>query len=120
MKTMDFSFWISDVSFSTYGKCHTLNNSVSLSSSNLYLLLNASLNYVADFHDPNFFMHTANPVIIPGVSLELKPSQGFVLNYIELIKHSNMDRAQQPCEDREDYSFTACVKNSVSSKAGCR
>ena len=117
---LNSSLWISDVSFTEFGKCHTLNDSVSLSSSNWKIILDGSLSYFAYFHDPNFFILTTNPAIIPGVFLDINPSQGYMLKYIEVIEHINMDRSQQPCEDREDYSFTTCVKNSVSRKIGCR
>ena len=119
---LNSSLWISDISCTLFGKCHTLNvsDSLSLSKLNLNFNLDSSLNYLAYLHDPNFFILTANPATIPGVSLDLNPSQGLMLKYIEVIQHINMDRSQQTCEDREDYSFTTCVKNSVSSKIGCR
>ena len=114
------SSWINDVSYSLFGKCHTLNNSVSLGSSYWYFKLDPSLSYFVAIHDPNFFMFTPNPATIPLITLDLHPNQGIQLIYIEIIQHIDMDRIEQPCEDREDYSFTACVKNSVSRKIGCR
>ena len=114
------SFWINDISLTYLGKCHTLNNSVSLGSSYWNFVLDASLNYFVAIHDPNFFMVTSNPATVPLVTLLLRPNQGTQLIYIELIQHINMDRTDQQCEDGEDYSFTACVKNSVSRKVGCR
>ena len=63
---------------------------------------------------------TTNPATIPGVTLDLKPSQGLQFMYIEVIQHVNMDRPRQPCALQEDYSFTTCVKNSVARKVGCR
>ena len=31
-----------------------------------------------------------------------------------------MDKPNQPCESSESYSFTACIKNSISRRIGCR
>ena len=31
-----------------------------------------------------------------------------------------MSKPEQPCESSESYSFTACVKNSISRRIGCR
>ena len=34
--------------------------------------------------------------------------------------HHMMDKPKQPCEISESHSFTACIKNSISRKIGCR
>ena len=123
MNIMDISnssFWINDISFSTLGKCHTLNNSVSLGTAKWMFLLDPYHDYAVAIHDPHFYLFTTNPATIPGVTLDLKPSQGIQFMYIEVIQHVNMDRPQQPCAAQEDYSFTTCVKNSVAKKVGCR
>ena len=31
-----------------------------------------------------------------------------------------MSKLEQPCESSESYSFTSCIKNSISRKIGCR
>ena len=114
------SFWTNDISLVTLGKCHTLNNSVSLGTAKWIFPLDPYLDYTVVIHDPHFFLMTTNPATIPGVTLGLKASQGIQFMYIEVIQHMNMDRPQQPCAAEEDYSFTTCVKNSVAQKIGCR
>jgi hypothetical protein len=113
-------YWINEVSYSRYGKCHTLNNSVPLSSNQWTFNLDRSLTYAAFIHDPNYWLMTANPATMPAIFLNLDKSQGKQVMYIEVINHINFDRPDQPCEDQENYSFTSCVKNSVSRKVGCR
>ena len=98
------SFWTNDISLATLGKCHTLNNSVSLGTAKWIFLLDDSHDYTVVIHDPHFFLMTTNPATIPGITLDLKPSQGLQFMYIEVIQHVNMDRPQQPCAAQEDYS----------------
>ena len=83
-------------------------------------MLNSSLTYNVYIHDPHFFIFTFNPSTIPGIFLYLKSEEGLHLRYIDVVHHVNMDRPQQHCEAAEDYSLTACVKNSVARKVGCR
>jgi hypothetical protein len=125
---LNSSFWINDFTYTDVGKCHTLNNSVFLGPSTWKFIFNSNLNdyifpltgYKVFIHDPDFFIPSKNPVTVPAVYLHLKPSQGTQFIYIEVVQHINFDRTEQPCEAREDYSFTACVKNSVARKVGCR
>ena len=114
------TFWIDELSFFGSGKCHTLNNSVSLGSSEFQFILYRSLTYQVFLHDPNYFMISANPSTIPNLYLEFDGIEGNQLVYIEAVRHINIDRPDQPCNNQKDYSFTACVKTSVSRKIGCR
>jgi hypothetical protein len=45
---------------------------------------------------------------------------GNQLIYLETTYHSMMDKPGQPCESSEFYSFTGCIKNSISIRIGCR
>ena len=114
------TYWIDELSYFGLGKCHTLNNSVSLGSSHFQFFLNRSLNYAVVIHDPNYFMLTANPSTMPYLYLDMDASQGNKLVYIEAVEYININRPDQPCNDQEHYSFTACVKTSVSATIGCR
>ena len=114
------SYWIDEVSVFTFGKCHTLNNSVSLGASTWNFLLDNNLNYKIWIHDPQYFLLTANPATIPAAFMDLKANEGFQMIYIEVIEHLNIDRPLRPCKDQNNYSFTTCVKESVSEKIGCR
>ena len=115
---LNSSFWINDISYALLGNCHTLNNSVSLSSSNWMISLIENMNYAIYVHDPNFFMLSENPAVIPDILLTMNMT-GYPTIYIEVVQHIKIDRLQQPCENKENYSFTSCVTNSVSRKVCC-
>ena len=114
------SFWIPELTLAYLGKCHTLNNSVSLGDGKWIFDLDPSLAYNTYIHDPDYFLFTANPTTIPMINIEMDLTEGLLFMYVEVVRHVNMDMPQQPCEAAKDYSFTACLKNSVTSKAGCR
>ena len=114
------SFWIQDISLIILGKCHTLNNSVSLGSGKWWFMFNSSMDMKIFIHDPHFFLMTANPATIPAVNIDLKSHHGVQFMYLDVVQHVNMNRANQPCQEALGYSFTACVRNSVANKVGCR
>ena len=114
---LNSSFWISDISWVPVGKCHTLNNSVSLGNYKWTFNLDQQ-SYFLFIHDPNFFLFTFNPATIPSIYLQLNMGQKGL--YIDGVRHVKMNTPAQPCEDAEGYSFTACVKESVAKKVGCR
>ena len=60
-----------------------------------------------------------NPDAIPQIQLRLYIFERVVL-YVRPVYHHMMDKLEQPCESSESYSFTACIKNSISRKIGCR
>ena len=124
---LDFSdisspaFWISEITIPYMGKCHTLNNSIPLGGAKWIFYLDPSLTYTTYIHDPHYFLMTANPATIPMINLvDMDLTQGLLFMYVEVVNHVNMDRPNQPCEAAKDYSFTACTRNSVTSKVGCR
>ena len=114
------SFWIQDISLIILGKCHTLNNSVSLGSGKWWFMFNSSMDMKIFIHDPHFFLMTTNPATIPAVNIDLKSHHGVQFMYLDVVQHVNMNRANQPCQEALGYSFTACVRNSVANKVGCR
>ena len=114
------SYWIQDITLIILGKCHTLNNSVSLGSAKWGFLFDPSLDMKIFIHDPHFFLMTANPATIPTVNIDLRSHHGVQFMYLEVVQHMNMNRATQPCQEALEYSFTACVRESVSDKVGCR
>ena len=114
-------FWSEDFSNFDIGKTFTLNNSfeVGKDSKSLEISLNKSHNYTILFHDPHYFMHTSNPDTVPKVSITLEDSTGMLV-YLRATYHVMLDKAGHHCERSVGYSFTACIKTSVSGMAGCR
>ena len=106
-----------DITASFNGKCYTQEVK---SSDNTSILLNPRLRIKMIIHDPNFFLITVNPSTIPAITLELGENDEYQFIYIDVVRNVKMNTKKQPCERNETYSFTACVKNHVSNKFGCR
>ena len=116
------NFWTGDMSTFYWGKSFTLNNSYELGSDISQLIriyLNKNLRYKIFIHDSDFFLLTMNPIKIPHILFsEAEPQELFV--YLTATYHKKMDKPKKHCESSESYSFTACIKNSISRRVGCR
>ena len=64
-----------------------------------------------------FFLITVNPQTIPHILLSLDEQTTYLV-YLDPIYQHMMPT--QRCESSESYSFTACIKNSLSIRIGCR
>ena len=117
----DATFWTKDLSVFPLGKTYSLNNSYGISSEYPYLHLTLKKNqtYVIQVHDPQFYLINANPGTTPRILLIVDDSTSRYV-YINAIYHEKMDNKNQRCESSESYSFTACIKNSISRMIGCR
>ena len=78
-----------------------------------------SQNYSIFIHDSNYFMFTHNPDTVPRIRLTMDPSMDQLV-YIKPIYHQMINKPEHRCESSESYSFTACIKNSISRMVGCR
>ena len=70
-------------------------------------------------HDPDFYVYTANPEIIPRVTVSLKDATELYI-FIKVVFTKRMNKPDDPCTSYESYSFTRCVADSVSARVGCR
>ena len=115
------SFWTEDFSNFDLGKSFSLNHSYEIEKDSPYLGLffKESLNYTILIHDPNYFIYTNNPDTVPQVRLSMDDSKAQLV-YIKAVYHQMMDKPEHRCESTESYSFTACIKNSLSTMIGCR
>ena len=114
--------WNTDIFYFWYGAAFTLNSSYRLGTSHsnsLRINLNPNNVYYLWIHDPHFFIQSSNPDTIPQVQINLGSIENLYI-IVRPIYHHKMDKPGQPCESSESYSFTACTKNSVSRKIGCR
>ena len=72
-------------------------------------------------HDPHYFLHTTNPLTVPFKFTRLdKTNTGMKYMTMQTIKHIKLNRPEDHCEEDKSYSFTACIKNSLNKKIGCR
>merc|ERR1712062_635500 len=69
--------------------------------------------YWIDIHDPTFYFSSYQSGALPRSFKQLKARSAYSLE-VEVIYHEREDREEERCEVDEGYSFTACVKNSVS------
>ena len=123
---LDPDFWNSDMTVSEHGFCHTFDYPIKLGADPfeevVTFILDKKLEYKVRVHDPNFFLVTANPIAIPQIPMELRSSDNprTSMNFLKAIKHHKMNTKDNPCEEDKDYSFTLCVKESLTRKVGCR
>ena len=108
--------------FFNLGMCYAFNKTIPLDSVGQWMVdFRKQFDYSLIIHDPNYFMITTNPATIPSIMMEFQAEDlGKILTYIEATRHINIDRPDQPCNEESGYSFTACMKNSLSSKFSCR
>jgi hypothetical protein len=118
----DSKYWNEDLSRVKAGKVFTLNNSYEVGSSaakSLHIDFKKGFNYSIYIHDPQFFVITINPQTIPHIFLSLEDLASYIV-YLVPIYHHMMDKPTEKCESSESYSFTACIKESMSKRIGCR
>ena len=122
---IDSEFWTSDMTVSEHGMCYTINYPKKVGTDPfkevLTFLFDKDLHYKVLIHDSNFFLLTANPSVIPQIMLELNGEDTKTQMYfLKATKRFLMNRKEQPCVEDKSYSFTKCIKESLSKKVGCR
>ena len=108
--------WVPDFTLSQVGMCYTLNgvNLTTLPS----LEFNTNNKYGVLIHDPNLYHITYNFLMpITRISIEKQEADYWQFN---VVQHRNLDRPTKPCNPSPSYSFTACIKASLSGTIGCR
>ena len=118
----DTTYWHPEFSYSPSGLCYQLETNMTLgtdiTTDILYILMsNDNLtNYGVFIHDTNFFFQTANP-LTPFTLITVHKTM--LINF-HLVQHNNLDLASKPCNPDPLYSFTRCIKNTISREVGCR
>ena len=120
-------YWLSDTTVAVAGRCYTLNFTKHLKADveedSILFNLNKSLNYNWWIHSLDFFMLTWNPLTLPTIQEQLE--YGKLLDshrylYLRAVRQERLNRVEQPCNPEPGYSFSSCIKSSVSTKVGCR
>ena len=114
-------FWNTELFNFYWGKVFTMQRAYLGTNweTSLKLCLNSSLAYSIWIHDKDFFIPTINKDVIPHYLLRIE-QQEYIWLLIRPIIYNMMDKPDQRCEPSRSYSFTGCVKNSVSRRVGCR
>ena len=106
--------------------------------SSLNLQLNNSVSHYILICDPKIAITTANHGIVPKLFVILQKGSGksflmfkvtsvfFLItnNYNNLdmqsVRHENINRPQNPCEEDPQYNFAYCLEKSIVTRAGCQ
>ena len=126
---MDPSLWTEDViALIGPGLCHTYTlNYPHLRGNNwtyddIFLNFNASNRLIRRIfiHDPDYFVFSFNSLALPNSQVTVTPALGNVYYSLAVRDHRQLNTQNDPCMEEPDYSFTTCVKESLSRNIGCR
>ena len=116
----DPKFWTPEFSFSAAGICYQLEANTTLGIKRplhvLWILLKTRQTVIF-IHNSNFFFGSVNP----GFPLNMMYiAKTMKMHSFRLVRHDNLDLATKPCNPNPLYSFTRCIKTSISKEVGCR
>ena len=117
------SLWSVEYGFSYFGRCYTFTYPQTINTEDrtdqLLFFLDRNVNFRIFIHEQNYFEMVFNPLSLPSIELELVTNSSVGHFYrLQLTNHRELNVPQDPCEEREDYKFQACVKESLSSQVG--
>ena len=117
------SFWKEDMSSSGFGRHFTLKSLKNVTQNEedcLTFILSRNFKFFVFVHDEDFFLYSVNPLGPPSKSWQFQGSSpAHVQNHFQevtLTKHKKLNLERQPCEEDPDYSFSYCVRESLSKK----
>jgi hypothetical protein len=114
------TIYAEDISFFFVGKAHSFNISFAEEDDlGFSIYFKPGYNYSIFIHDPHFYMFTTNPGTIPYILLHVDDMKSQDV-FFTTTYHNMMNKPEKRCESSETYRFTACVKNSISRRVGCR
>ena len=117
----DPRFWSPEFSLSNSGICYQLETNITLGVKKktdvLWIVFKTNKSIVS-FHDPNFFII---PNSSPGFPLNvLVIGKRMIWYSFKLVQHNNLNLASKRCNPDPLYSFTRCIKTSLSKEVGCK
>jgi hypothetical protein len=119
------NIWTEDFTNSWSGRTYTLNIPKKIgpddAKDQLFIAVRYNLNYKLVLHDPFYFAVNSNPRGFPSVTLVVNPNEtGSHYYRLELTEVEELNLPEDPCNPDRDYNFHACIKETISSRAGCR
>ena len=116
--------WVPDFTYASYGRLFTFHPNLRIGpqpwKEQIIISLSKGYNYEIFVHEPNFFILNTNDFALPSKRVRVA-SNNFKFYYkISAIQHIEKNVPGDPCIEDEHYSFTACVKESLALKVGCR
>ena len=126
-KTSLLSVFLATEDFtSTYrGRSYTLNINHNINpeaaTSQFLISFKKRNNYALHIHDRKYFLLNDNPYGLPSILKKLDPNKTSSLYYrLALIERHELDVPHDPCEMTPGYDFSACVKETLAERVGCR
>ena len=121
---LDPKLWIKEFTWTRDGFCYTLNSSIRVGTDYEQSVIaffsnDTDMHQIIYIHDPDFFVINDNPMALPKTRIKVMANR-FQYQRIALVEHSLVNHAKIPCEQREDYSFRGCVRNSFTARVKCR
>ena len=113
------SFWKEDMSLSGYGRHFTLKSLKNITQNEedcLAFILSRNFSFFVFVHDEDFFLFSVNPLGPPSNSWQFPPHVHNHYQEVTLTKHKQLNLDRQPCEEDFHYSFSYCVRESLSKK----
>lgn len=123
----DPALWRSTLGTVYMGHCYSFTLSEDLQADmvhdSLVFGLDVGLSYRVFLHDPQYHHFVSNPLVFPRLWRDYRTKTllgSFEWLYISVTQHEKINRPDQPCEEREEYSLLTCVKRSQAREVGCR
>ena len=121
------NIWNPDFTYASYGRSYTFHPKLRIGPSywtdQVIIPLDKNFSYGIFVHERNFFVLNENGATMPFKFIRLLPDafNDFKFYYkISAIQHIEKNVPEDPCVEDNEYSFTACVKENLARKFGCR
>ena len=113
------SFWKEDMSISGFGRYFTLKSLKNVTQNEedcLAFILSRNFSFHVFVHDEDFFLYSVNPLGPPSKSWQFQAHEENHYQEVTLTVHKKLNLERQPCEEDPGYSFSYCVRESLSKK----
>ena len=125
---LPFFKWIPDYTPTAGGMCYTLESNSSMGTGQTNSVFKIELDhqsfsvaFIIHIHDPRYFVVNMNPLLPFNMLLQyVQEKPKFKVFSLLVIQHKNLDVPSKPCNPDPTYSFTCCIKESISAQVGCR
>ena len=114
---LDGSSWMEEVTIFPQGKSFTFKQYAV--NEKMAVDLNPHLNYSIFIHDPDFYFPSINPEAFPSILFTIDDSLSQLI-WMKVTYRALMDKDKQRCNSEPGYSFTKCIRESVSTPVGCK
>ena len=117
------NIWVPEFSDTKAGLCYNLDSNFSMDPhGNGTIAIGFQEKrtlYTVFVHDPKYFLLNYNP-LMPFKFIGITVKHKLIMRKLVLIQHEKLDLPSKPCNPLPYYSFTACLKKSLSLEIGCR